>query len=148
MQCSNMLFTMSADIYYSSENQDDFGVEVKDWQLDQTVDCYFEILGAVDKDSIKGGEFYEYNDKLIGRSKTDIRESVNGLYYPITSILITDIRDRKTCKHFYTESSGERSSKSTIYEVMAVEPYVNPWNQIEYYKILLNRSDRQEIDND
>lgn len=136
---------MLADVYYATESQDDFGAEVKDWQLDQTVESYFQILGAVDVKALKGGEFYEYEDKLIGRSRKDIRESINGINYPITSILITDIRDGKTNKNYYLESAGVRSGESTVYEILAIEPYVNPWNEIEYYKILLNRSERQEI---
>lgn len=136
---------MNMDIYYSTEDQDKFGKEVKSWCLDRTVLGYAEILGAVDKDGLKAGQFFEYMDKLIGRTKEDPRVSLEGLNYPITSILITNIRDAKTSQHFYTESSGEREGESTLYEIMAVEPYVNPWNQIEYYKILFNRSDRQVI---
>lgn len=133
------------DIYYSTEDQDKFGKEVKNWCLDRTVLGYAEILGAVDKDGLKAGQFFEYLDKLIGRTKEDPRISLEGLYYPITSILITNIQDANTGQVFYTESSGEREGQATLYELMAVEPYVNPWNQIEYYKILFNRSDRQVI---
>lgn len=136
---------MNMDIYYSTETQDKFGKEVKNWCLDRTVLGYAEILGAVDKDGLKAGQFFEYLDKLIGRTKEDPRISLEGLNYPITSILITNIRDAKTNQLFYRESIDNCDEKPTIYELMAVEPYVNPWNQIEYYKILFNRSDRQVI---
>lgn len=136
---------MNMDIYYSTEDQDKFGKEVKNWCLDRTVLGYAEILGAVDKDGLKAGQFFEYLDKLIGRTKEDPRVSLEGLNYPITSILITNIQDAKTGEVFYKESSGDREGEATLYEIMAVEPYVNPWNQIEYYKILFNRSDRQVI---
>lgn len=139
---------MNLDIYYSTESQDKFGKEVKNWCYDRTVLGYAEILGAVDKDGLKAGQFFEYLDKLIGRTKEDPRLSLEGLYYPITSILITNIQDAKTGEIFYKESSGEREGEATLYEVMAVEPYVNPWNQIEYYKILFNRSDRQVVIDD
>lgn len=141
--CFDNLFSMKMDIYYSTESQDRFGKEVKEWSLDRTVNGYAEILGAVDKDGLKNNMFFEYEGKLIGRSKEDIRTSLQGINYPITSILITNIIDAKTGVQFYTESSGDRSGESTVYEIMAVEPYVNPWNEIEYYKILFNRSDRQ-----
>jgi len=134
---------MNMDIYYSTEEQDKFGKEIKEWSLDRTVLGYAEILGAVDKDGIKAGQFFEYMDKLIGRAKEDPRVSLEGINYPITSILITNIRDAKTCTPFYTESYGDRQGYSTLYEISAVEPYVNPWNQIEYYKILFNRCDQQ-----
>lgn len=142
---SNYIFSMYLDIYYSTESQDKFGKEIKDWCLNKTVLGYAEILGAVDKDGLKAGQFFEYLDKLIGRTKEDPRVSIEGINYPITNILITNIRDAKTGQEFYKESSGEREGESTLYEVMAVEPYVNPWNQIEYYKILFNRSDRQVL---
>ena len=143
-----MKFSMNMDIYYSTESQDKFGKEVKEWHLDRTSLGYAEILGAVDKDGLKASQFFEYEGKLIGRTKNDPRTSTEGLNYPITSIIITDIRDAKTGLHFYTESAGDRSGESTIFELMAVEPYVNPWNEIEYFKILFNRSDRQVIKND
>lgn len=139
---------MNMDIYYSTEDQDKFGKEIKNWCYDRTTLGYAEILGAVDKDGLKAGQFFEYLDKLIGRTKEDPRVSIEGLYYPITSILITNIQDAKTGEVFYKESSGEREGQATLYEIMAVEPYVNPWNQIEYYKILFNRSDRQVMIDD
>lgn len=139
---------MNMDIYYSTEDQDKFGKEVKNWCFDRTVLGYAEILGAVDKDGLKNNQFFEYEGKLIGRTKEDPRTSLEGLNYPITSILITNIVDAKLGTNFYTESSKQGTNDPTIFELMAVEPYVNPWNQIEYYKILFNRSDRQVISND
>lgn len=144
----NHLFSMKMDIYYSTEDQDKFGREIKDWCFNKTVLGYAEILGAVDKDGLKAGQFFEYMDKLIGRSKEDLRTSLEGFNYPITSILITNIRDAKTDQLFYKEMFDAYEEKPTVYEIMAIEPYVNPWNEIEYYKILFNRSDVQVIEND
>jgi hypothetical protein len=132
---------MSLDLYYSSESQDDFGIEEKSWRLDQTLSGYAEPLGAVERDGIKNNRFFEYENKLIGRTKKDPRVSVEGFYYPITSILITNIKDTKTNTDLYIEDEGN----PIIYEVLSVEPYINPWNEIEYYKIFFNRSDRQEL---
>jgi hypothetical protein len=146
--CGDSLFSMNMDIYYSTESQDKFGKEVKSWMLDRTVLGYAEILGAVNRDGLKASQFFEYEGKLIGRAKEDPRVSMDGLNYPITSMVITNIVDAKTGTEFYTESYGERSGESTVFEIMAVEPYVNPWNQIEYYKILFNRSDKQVIFSD
>jgi hypothetical protein len=146
--CPDSFFSMEMDIYYATESQDKFGKEVKTWTMDRTLLGYAEILGSVSKDGLKNSQFFEYEGKLIGRTKEDPRVSMQGLNYSITSMIITDIRDASTGQEFYTESSGERSGLSTIFEIMAVEPYVNPWNQIEYYKILFNRSDKQVIIND
>lgn len=144
--CSNFLFPMLMDIYYATEEQDKYGQEYKTWKQDQTLEGYAENLGAVDKESLKTGKFYEYENKLIGRTKKDPRVSVNGFNYPITSILITNIRNKSNHEEYYIETAGDREGKSTIYEVFAIEPYVNPWNQIEYYKIFFNRSDTQALD--
>lgn len=146
MICTDFRFPMSLDFYYATETQDRYGIEEKSWQFDQTLNGYVEILGAVDKDALKTGRFNEYEDKLIGRTKTDPRISINGIYYPITSILVTNIRNTKTGQEYYLEAAGERDGRSTIYEIYAVEPYVNPWNEIEYWKILFNRSDIQGFD--
>jgi len=146
MKCSNPFFSMDLDIFYSTEKQDKYGRENKMWSLGQTLDGYAEILGAVDRQALVTEQFFEYRDKLIGRTKKDPRESMEGLYYPITSLIITNIRDKRTQKEFYTESYGERQGRSTLYEIFAIEPYVNPWNDIEYYKILFNRSDIQSLE--
>jgi hypothetical protein len=143
--CVDNLFSMNMDIYYSTESQDKFGKEVKSWGLDRTVPGYAEILGAVNRDGLKASQFFEYEGKLIGRTKEDPRVSLEGINYPITSMIITNVVDSKTGTEFYTESYGHRSGESTIFEIMAIEPYVNPWNEIEYYKILFNRSDKQVI---
>ena len=144
----DLIFSMDMDLYYSTESQDKFGKEVKEWSMDRTILGYAEILGAVDRDGLKASQFFEYEGKLIGRTKEDPRTSSEGINYPITSMIITNIRDAKTQTEFYTESYGDRSGQSTIFEIMAVEPYVNPWNEIEYYKILFNRSDKQVIYSD
>lgn len=148
VSCYDNLFSMKMDIYYATESQDKFGKEIKEWTLDRTVSGYAEILGAVDKDGLRASQFFEYEGKLIGRTKVDPRVSLQGINYPITSIIITNIVDAKTGIEFYTESYGDRSGESTVFEIMAVEPYVNPWNEIEYYKILFNRSDKQVIVSD
>jgi hypothetical protein len=136
---------MNLDIYYSVDNQDKFGKDVKTWTVDRTVLGYAEIMWSVSKDGLKSGQFFEYEGKLIGRTKEDPRTSLEGINYPITSIIITNICGATSGQEFYTESSGDRSGLSTIFEIMAIEPYVNPWNEIEYYKILFNRSDKQVI---
>lgn len=146
MICTDFKFPMSLDIYYATEEQDKYGAEIKRWVCDQTLDGYVEILGSVDKEALKTGKFNEYEDKLIGRTKKDPRTSLEGFLYPITNILVTNIRNKKTNQEYYIEAAGDREGQSTVYEIFAIEPYVNPWNEIEYWKILLNRSDVQGFD--
>ena len=143
--CTGFLYSMDLDFYYGDSIQDEYGNEVNDWVLDQTLSGYAEILGAVDTEAIKAGTFTQYKDKLIGRTTVDPRTSSSGIQYPITSILVTNIRDKNTQTSFYNESYGERGGMPTLYDVYAIEPYVNPWNVVEYWKILLNRSDTQNV---
>ena len=146
MSCApDFLFSMYLDVYYGVDNQDQFGTEVKTWVFNRSVTGYAEILGAVSRDGLKNNQFFEYEGKLIGRSKEDITLALNSDRYPISSILVTNIRDISTGTHFYKEPYGDRRNLSTLFEIMAVESYVNPWNEIEYYKILFNRCDEQKL---
>lgn len=140
MECTDFLFSMKLDVYYATASQDRYGRKDKSWSLDRSLLGYAETVGAEDDSKT----FFEYKDKLVGRTKTDPRLSSTGQYYPVTDIAITDIRDIKTSTEFYLETAGVRSGESTIYEISAIEPYINPWNEIEYYRVFLNRMDAQE----
>jgi hypothetical protein len=41
------------------------------------------------------------------------------------------------------ETSGPRAGKSTIFEIATNEPFVNPFGNVEYYKLILRRSENQ-----
>jgi hypothetical protein len=132
---------MDLDIYYAKKHQNKYGEQEKDWRLDQTLRGFAEIVQSEDKSKM----FFEYKGKLLARTQVDPRISIEGFKHPITDILITDIRDVKTCEQFYTEAFGERGGKSTLYEISAIEPHVDPFNKIEYWKLMLNRMDAQVL---
>ena len=135
------LFNMNLDIYYAQKEQDKYGREQKTWSFDQTLIGYAETIGAEDKSKT----FFEYKGKLLARTKVDPRISINAQQYAMTDVIITDIRDRKTSQEFFVETFGERSGKSTLYEISAIEPYIDPFNKIEYYRLFLNRLDAQVL---
>jgi hypothetical protein len=139
---------MNLDVYYSYQSQDAFGAAIKTWNLNQTLIGYVQQEGSMEKNSLKAETFFEYSNRLVGRTYVDPRISMEGTGYPITSMLITNIQDSKTGTTFYTESAGKRSGEPTIYDVMSVDPHINPWNEIEYYKVYFVRSDLQEINRD
>ena len=141
MKCPDLFFSMDLDFYYATTIQDKYGVEAKTWVKNQTLVGYVESVGSEDKSKT----FFEYKGKLIGRTKKDPRVSSSGTYFPMTSILITDIKDTCSETKFFIESAGNRVGKSTIYEISAIEPYINPFNIIEYYRIFLNRTDAQAL---
>jgi hypothetical protein len=132
---------MDLDIYYAKKHQNKYGEQEKDWRLDQTLRGFAEIVQSEDKSKT----FFEYKGQLLARTQVDPRISIEGFKYPITDILITDIRDVKTCEQFYTETFGERGGKSTLYEISAIEPHIDPFNKIEYWKLMLNRMDAQVL---
>jgi len=143
MQClsTHPLFNMHLDIYYATKAQDKYGKQEKVWQLDRTLRGFAETVGSEDKTKT----FFEYQGKLIGRTKVDPRISSDGELYPITDILITNIRDIKTSVEYYIETYGDRSGLSTVYEISAIEPHIDPFNRIEYWRLFLNRTDAQVL---
>ena len=82
---------------------------------------------------------------LLGRVKSDIRVSSRDSRNSITNIIVTNIRDRN-CNEIYVETSGPRAGKPTIFEVATSEPFVGPFGGVEYYKIVIRRSENQAVD--
>jgi hypothetical protein len=134
---------MDIDVYYAKKNQDKYGEKVKEWRMDQTLRGFVETVGSEDKSKT----FFEYKGQLVGRTLKDPRTSIEGFEYPITDILVTDIRDAKTSNQFYIETYGERKGKSTLYELSAIEPHIDPFNRVEYWRIFLNKIDAQVLVN-
>ena len=138
---------MQCDIYYAQESQSDYGEIVKNWQFDMVEPCSFYTLGDKSNDdnfSYEDGQFYKLETMLYGRFPTDPRQASDGTYYPLSHILVTNIRGA-TCNDetFFIETNGDYEGKPTIFEIKTCQPYVGPFNTVEYYKIQLERSDRQ-----
>jgi hypothetical protein len=130
---------MHFDVFYASKSQDKYGKAQKQWEFNKTVKGFAETVGAEDKSKT----FFEYKGKLLGRLKEDVRIGEENTMYPVTDILITNIRDIKTNVEYYIETAGERSGLSTIYEIEAIEPHIDPFNKIEYWRLFLTKSDTQ-----
>lgn len=143
MKClsAHPLFNMNLDVYYAKKNQNKYGEQVKSWKLDQALRGFAETVQSEDKSKM----FFEYKGQLLARTQVDPRVSVEGFNYPITDILVTNIRDVKTSQEFYIETYGERSGKSTLYEISAIEPHIDPFNRVEYWRLMLNRIDAQVL---
>jgi hypothetical protein len=62
--------------------------------------------------------------------------------YEITNIVVTNISD-KNGNPIYLETSGPRKGQSTIFEIATIQPFNGPFNRVEYYKIILRRSENQ-----
>jgi hypothetical protein len=145
MTCApDPMFPLIADIYYATTEQSAYGNLKKTWILDKSVACSFSGTQQQIKKNIKT-EYNITNDLVIvGRVKGDVRISDREENNSVTNIIITNIRSDDN--HIYTETSGPRAGKSTIFEVAALEPFVGPFAEIEHYSMTLRRSENQAVD--
>ena len=122
--------------------QNEFGEAEKVWQRDRTeLESYFNVMGTVNLQDLKADTAFEYKKRLNGRFRfpSDPRVDFNKNTHPISSILITNIIDKTTGQQLHLDENG----KPIIFDVMSVDPFINPFGRIEYYKILLERADDQ-----
>ena len=98
--------------------------------------------GGAGTEDIKPQVFLQNENKLVGRSKSDLRISSKQDKNAVTNIILTNIRNADNSL-IYKETSGPRSGRGTIYEVGTIDPFVSPFGSIEYYKLVLRRSENQ-----
>lgn len=138
-------YPMQADVFYPIVEQAVYGNVKKQWILDKTVVGNFSFAGSALKEEITPNVNITQESVLVGRVKNDIRISSRDINNSITNILITNIRD-KSGNHIYKETAGPRKGKSTIFEIATVEPFVGPFGSVEYYKLVIRRSENQASD--
>jgi hypothetical protein len=145
--CENtsIVFPMLADIYYPIVDQGPYGNVKKSWIHDKTIACSFTSAGSAFKEDIKPNANITQDTIMIGRSKTDIRFSANQDQNSVTNVIVTNIKD-KTLNEIYVETAGPRAGKSTLFEVATVDPFTGPFGAVEYYRIVLRRSENQAAD--
>lgn len=141
----DFIYPMQADIYYPSVEQGAYGNVKKHWMLDRTIVGNFAAVGSATKEEIKPNVNITQTGILSGRCKTDPRFSSLDESASITNIVITNIRD-KFGNYLYKETSGIRVGKSTIFEIATVEPFMSPFGGVDYYNIILRRSENQASD--
>lgn len=148
MACGDLTdftFPMEADIYHPIVEQGALGNVKKTWILDRSVACSFSSAGTAFKEDVKPNVNITQDGLLIGRIRDDARVSSRDAKNAITNVIITNIRD-KNCNPIYLETSGPRAGKSTIFEVATNEPFVGPFGSVEYFKLIIRRSENQAAD--
>jgi hypothetical protein len=135
---------MLADVYYPIITQGAYGEVQKEWVLDKTIACNATSVGGAGKEDIKPDMFLQYENKLIARSKTDLRITSRQSKEAISNIIITNIRFANG-ELIYKETAGPRAGKGTIYEIGTLEPQVGPFSNIEYHKMLWRRTENQAV---
>jgi hypothetical protein len=143
-EVTDFIYPMKADIYYPIITQNNYGQANKEWVFDRTIICNASTVGGAGDVELKPEVFLQYDGKLIARSKSDIRVSSNNADNAITNILITNIRSA-TDLVIYKETAGPRTGRGTIYEVGTLEPFVGPFGEIEYFKMLWRRTENQTV---
>ena len=125
---TDFVYPMLADIYYPMITQGPFGEIKKEWVFDRTISCNATPVGGAGSEQIKPEMFLQYENKLVARSKSDIRITSKSSQEALTNILVTNIR-LSHGQTVYKETAGPRASKGTIYEIGTLEPcllYTSP----------------------
>lgn len=144
MSCNTAgaMYPLTADIYYPVVSQSPFGEVTKVWTKDRTLVCNLSSAGSRFREQLEPNVDISIEDMLVGRFKEDIRISSDDEGLSLINIAVTDIKDRNGTK-IYIETSGEREDLSTIFEVATVSPQVGPFGTVEYYRVILKRSENQ-----
>lgn len=142
---TSFIYPLLADVYYPVVEQGAYGNVKKQWILDKTIACNFSAAGSAGKEEVKPNANITKDVILLGRTKNDIRVSKLEEGMSITNVIITNIRDAN-CNPIYTETSGVRKGRSTIFEVASQEPTVGAFGSIEYHKLVIRRSENQAAD--
>ena len=141
---TDFVYPMLADVYYPIITQGPFGEIKKEWVFDRTISCNATPVGGAGSEQIKPDMFLQYEDKLIVRSRGDLRIRSNSSQEATTNILISNIR-LSHGQLIYKETAGPRAGRGTIYEIGTLEPFTGPFNNIEYYKMLWRRTESQAV---
>ena len=144
-ETTSFTFPLLADIHYPIVEQTALGSIKKQWIHDKTLSCSLTTAGSAMAEDVKPNVNITKEVILLGRFRSDIRLSSTDARNAITNILITNIRDTNG-NEIYVETSGPRSGKSTLFEVATNEPFINPFGSVEYYKVVLRRSENQGTD--
>ena len=148
MSCDSpsAIYPMLVDIYYAGVSQGTYGNVKKQWMFSKSVPCYFAHAGLKNKEEFRTNTVALIQDTtLLGRTASDIRFSELGDSTSSNNVLLTNIRD-SSGSPIYVEPAGERVGKSTLFEIASVAPTIGMFGKVEYYKIVLRRSDNQAVD--
>lgn len=144
-ESTDFMFPMQCSIYHPIVEQGDFGAIKKHWVLDKIVSCTFSSGGTAFKEEVRPNISITQHSILIGRTRSDVRISSRENKNPLTNVLITDIKD-SSGNLVYMETSGARSGKGTLFEIATYEPFVGPFGVIDFYRLVIRRSENQAGD--
>jgi hypothetical protein len=146
----NILYPMTADIYYAVETQSEYGNMTRTWQFDRTVNCsaITATSGELNAELKVKDKFFDYNSSLFFRTNEDIRKSSSGKYYAITALAVTNMRDPNGDPVWINTENLKTKAETvkTKYEVKTIIPSFDMFHNIGMYRIFLTRSANQKWD--
>jgi hypothetical protein len=146
----NILYPMTADIYYAVETQSEYGNMTRTWQFDRTVNCsaITATSGELNAELKVKDKFFDYNSSLFFRTNEDIRKSSSGKYYAITATAVTNMRDPNGDPVWINTENLKTKAETvkTKYEVKTIIPSFDMFHNIGMYRIFLTRSANQKWD--
>lgn len=138
-------FPMRVDVFYPMVEESGYGQLKKTWVFDKTISCYFSSGSDANKESVVPDPNIKQEFILVGRVSQDIRLSSSEESYSITNVIFSNLRSSQDVS-FYNETSGIRKNSPTIFEIASNEAVIGPFGDIDYYKIVLRRSENQAVD--
>jgi hypothetical protein len=144
-EAPDTFYPLIADIYYPIIEQGAYGDVQRQWMLDATIACFFAPASRKAKQDVEPQRVnITIDNSLVGRTRNDIRFTSLQAANSMTNIIITNIRDRHGVP-IYVETSGPRAGKSTLFEIATNEPIVGAFGKVEYYKVVIRRSENQAV---
>lgn len=144
-ETTDFVYPMLCNVYYPIVDQNVYGQIKKNWVFDKTIAINAEPVGSLQEDEVRPQFLLQFENLLLARSRSDIRISSNGNENAITNVLVANIRV-SSGETIYRETSGPRAGRGTIYEIASQEPIMGPFGSIDYYKIILRRTENQGVD--
>lgn len=137
----DILYPMTADLYYAETKQNAFGTMEKTWVYNRTIDC--SAISALADKTLTGelrtqGAFFNYNSDIAFRTNENIQKNKTGRHHPITEILITNIKDQAGNQVWI-----EGEDIKTQYEVQSFVPSYDAFHTVDFYRGYLTRSQKQ-----
>lgn len=138
---SSILYPMTADLYYSTQTQNDFGEIERSWDFDRTINCSAikERPASRMSESLDTYKFIEYDFRIDFRTEENVTISSMNEDHRITEVIITNIKDPAGTVVWF-----ETSTQPTNFEIQNLEPMFDMDHILFGYRVLIQRSDKQE----
>ena len=124
----DILFPMTADVYYSTTQQQDYGNISKTWVFDRKVNC--SVISELS------------NRGFTGELRT------KGSYMPITAIAITNIKDPAGNDVWINGQnlSNAAGAIKTKYEIKTIVPTFDYNHNLRHFRLFISKSQIQKWD--